>query len=74
MLNETERRVDFRLGKGDLWVFNNLRMLHGRTEFTPTGNRHLQGCYVDLDGIQYGYFNAKHRMATGAPAAAEGPR
>ena len=24
---------------------------HARTAFTGAGNRHLQGCYADLDGV-----------------------
>jgi gamma-butyrobetaine dioxygenase len=44
-----ERR--FRLGAGDLIMFDNQRLLHGRTEFDPSsGLRHLQGCYIDADG------------------------
>ena len=27
------------------------RILHGRTAFTGTGGRLLQGCYADLDGL-----------------------
>lgn len=41
----------FRLGAGELMMFNNSRVLHGRTAFDPSeGKRHLQGCYIDLDG------------------------
>jgi gamma-butyrobetaine dioxygenase len=44
-----ERR--FRLNQGDLIMFDNRRLLHGRTEFNPAeGLRHLQGCYIDADG------------------------
>jgi gamma-butyrobetaine dioxygenase len=44
-----ERR--FRLGDGDLMMFDNQRLLHGRTSFDPQqGLRHLQGCYIDSDG------------------------
>ncbi|ACY16863.1 TauD/TfdA family dioxygenase [Haliangium ochraceum] len=40
----------FRLGPGDLVVFDNHRVLHGRAAFDPsTGRRHLQGCYVELE-------------------------
>jgi len=40
----------FRLAPGDLLVFNNRRMLHGRNAFTSeAGTRHLQGCYLDVD-------------------------
>jgi len=44
-----ERR--FRLADGDLMMFDNQRLLHGRTGFDPaSGLRHLQGCYIDSDG------------------------
>jgi hypothetical protein len=26
-------------------------MLHARTGFAAAGQRHLQGCYADLDGV-----------------------
>ncbi|HXP57833.1 MAG TPA: TauD/TfdA family dioxygenase, partial [Streptosporangiaceae bacterium] len=40
-----------RLSPGDCLVFDNTRVLHGRTGFTSTGDRLLQGCYADLDGL-----------------------
>jgi gamma-butyrobetaine dioxygenase len=44
-----ERR--FRLDDGHLMMFDNCRLLHGRTGFDPNaGLRHLQGCYIDADG------------------------
>ncbi|MBC8363732.1 MAG: TauD/TfdA family dioxygenase [Actinobacteria bacterium] len=37
---------------GDLVCFGNGRVLHGREGFDPSqGERHLQGCYVDLDDL-----------------------
>ncbi len=49
---EPRFRVQRRLEAGDMWVFDNRRVLHARTEFDPsTGNRHLQGCYVDRDEL-----------------------
>ncbi len=42
--------IKFRLCKGMIAMFDNLRLLHGRTKFDPnTGFRHLQGCYIDHD-------------------------
>ena len=40
---------EYALEPGDILVFNNQRMLHGRREFTAVGNaeRHLIGCYTD---------------------------
>jgi len=41
-----------RLRPGELLVFDNRRVLHGRAAFDPaTGGRHLQGCYVDRDQL-----------------------
>jgi gamma-butyrobetaine dioxygenase len=43
--------LTFRLAPGDCVVFDNTRILHARTGFAATGQRHLQGCYSDLDGV-----------------------
>ncbi|HEV7135496.1 MAG TPA: TauD/TfdA family dioxygenase [Steroidobacteraceae bacterium] len=48
-----DRRFELRfpLRAGELMMFNNSRVLHGRTAYDPNeGRRHLQGCYIDLDG------------------------
>jgi gamma-butyrobetaine dioxygenase len=51
MLRSTEFEIRFLLHSGDLVMFDNCRLLHGRTGFDPTeGLRHLQGCYIDIDG------------------------
>ncbi|MEM8553261.1 MAG: TauD/TfdA family dioxygenase [Pseudomonadota bacterium] len=40
------------LRAGDLILFDNRRMLHGRDSFDPqSGTRRLQGCYLDRDEI-----------------------
>nr|WP_282182111.1 TauD/TfdA family dioxygenase [Aliiroseovarius marinus] len=40
--------VSLRLKGGEMVVFDNRRVLHGREAFDPqTGFRHLHGCYVD---------------------------
>jgi gamma-butyrobetaine hydroxylase len=39
------------LGEGEAVVFDNRRVLHGRTAFTADVPRHLQGCYLDRDGL-----------------------
>ena len=45
-------RISFRLNEGDMAVFDNRRVLHGREAFEPTGRRHLRGCYVDRSEFQ----------------------
>jgi gamma-butyrobetaine dioxygenase len=51
LLRSREFELRFLLESGDLVMFDNCRLLHGRTGFDPTeGLRHLQGCYIDIDG------------------------
>jgi gamma-butyrobetaine hydroxylase len=53
MLEEPEYRIQFRLEPGDLFIVDNLRVLHGRTGYAASGGeRHLQGCYADRDGLR----------------------
>jgi gamma-butyrobetaine dioxygenase len=61
-----EFALHLRLTPGDCLVFDNTRILHARTAFAPapaasagsdgsgpggSGERHLQGCYADIDGL-----------------------
>ena len=47
--------VKYKLSDGDLAVFDNLRVMHGREGYTVTrgqqGDRLLRGCYIDWDEI-----------------------
>jgi gamma-butyrobetaine dioxygenase len=65
LLYDAEAAVRFRLGPGDCMVFDNTRVLHARTGFTADGHRHLQGCYIDLDGVA-----SNHRILTAKEGAA----
>ncbi|KAJ3098797.1 hypothetical protein HDU97_003713 [Phlyctochytrium planicorne] len=42
-------RMEFRLARGDLILYSNHRMLHGRMAFN--GNRHMRGVYYDTDDV-----------------------
>ncbi len=60
LLHNNKFKIDFRLEAGDIFCFNNRRVLHGRTKFDPnSGNRHLQGYYIERDEIiaRLNYFN-----------------
>jgi gamma-butyrobetaine dioxygenase len=46
--------LTFALEPGDCLVFDNTRILHARTAFSGAGQRHLQGCYADLDAVASG--------------------
>jgi gamma-butyrobetaine dioxygenase len=51
LLEDPAYELRFRLQAGEMMMFDNNRVLHGRTSFDPTeGHRQLQGCYVDRDG------------------------
>jgi gamma-butyrobetaine dioxygenase len=53
----------FPLRAGELMMFNNSRVLHGRTAYDPNeGRRHLQGCYIDLDGPRSLYRTLGRRL------------
>ena len=52
MLEDPAWQIRFKLEPGDLFVVDNRRVLHGRTPFAGTGQRHLQGCYADMDGLR----------------------
>ena len=52
LLHDNKFQINFRLEPGDIFSFNNRRVLHGRTAFDPnSGHRHLQGYYIDRDEI-----------------------
>jgi gamma-butyrobetaine dioxygenase len=56
LLVDPEFEVRFTLQPGEVEVFDNSRVLHGRTGFDPQeGNRHLQGCYIDGDAPRSRY-------------------
>ena len=52
LIHEKKFTVKFSLQAGDILCFDNRRVLHGRTSFDPSsGQRHLQGYYMDRDEI-----------------------
>jgi gamma-butyrobetaine dioxygenase len=58
MTRDPAYRLTFKLKAGEMIVFDNRRVLHGREAFNPaTGFRHLHGCYVDR-----GEFNSRLRL------------
>ena len=53
MLRDPGYHLNLRLDPGCLIAYNNNRVLHGRKSFDPTtGERHLQGCYLNLGDLQ----------------------
>lgn len=48
-----ELQIRFKLGPGDAIVFDNRRILHGRTaiQLDATTHRHLRGCYLEREEL-----------------------
>ena len=64
--------MEARLEVGDMIVFNNRRMLHGRAAFAggaADGARHMRGGYVNIDEFAntYNLLRRKHAAEGGAP-------
>ena len=52
-LHSKKFQIEFKLKAGDIFCFDNRRILHGRKEFDPnSGNRHLQGYYIEREEIK----------------------
>ena len=53
LIREPRFVVEVSLQPGDLMLFDNRRVLHGRSGYDPrVGARHLQGCYADVDSLR----------------------
>jgi gamma-butyrobetaine dioxygenase len=66
LLRSPEFEIRFKLDTGELLIMDNRRLLHGRTGFDPTeGLRHLQGCYIDIDGPRSLYRVLRRRLSSG---------
>jgi gamma-butyrobetaine dioxygenase len=51
LIEDPDLSFRFQLAPGDLFIVDNLRVLHARDAFTGGGERWLQGCYADKDGL-----------------------
>ena len=49
LLDDNQDQIEVRLETGEMLVFNNHRLMHGRTAFDPSSGRHVRSCHVDLD-------------------------
>lgn len=53
MLRDPGYHLNLRLEPGDLIAYNNNRVLHGRAPFDArSGERHLQGCYLNQEDVE----------------------
>jgi alpha-ketoglutarate-dependent taurine dioxygenase len=52
LLRDTRFQLNMRLGPATIVVFDNQRILHGRTAFSSARQpRHLRGCYLSRDSV-----------------------
>jgi len=51
LIEDQALAVSFKLAPGELFIVDNLRVLHARKPIAGPGERWLQGCYADRDGL-----------------------
>jgi gamma-butyrobetaine dioxygenase len=51
ILEDPAMEVTFKLSPGEAFIVDNTRVLHARKAFSGSGQRWLQGCYADKDGL-----------------------
>lgn len=51
LIEDAALAVRFQLTPGELFIVDNLRVLHARSPITSGGERWLEGCYADRDGL-----------------------
>ena len=51
IIDDTAMEVQFKLSPGEAFIVDNTRVLHARKGYSGAGNRWLQGCYADKDGL-----------------------
>lgn len=61
MREDKAYQIRFQLEEGDIYMADNWRLLHGRTGFKAGGDRHIQVCFSERDGLysQLGILNRK---------------
>ncbi len=55
IIDDEAMEVSFRLNPGEAFIVDNTRVLHARKGYSGEGNRWLQGCYADKDGVRSTY-------------------
>ncbi|HLZ98185.1 MAG TPA: TauD/TfdA family dioxygenase [Steroidobacteraceae bacterium] len=68
LLREPGHQLKFALRSGDLVLFDNQRILHGRRAFSSAKYaRHLRGCYLTRDSVYSGTAMLRRRMTIEEP-------
>ena len=63
IMSDKSMQFCFSLQPGECFIVDNTRVLHARNEYMNDGNRWLQGCYSDKDGLlsKYEVLNLKYQ-------------
>ena len=63
IMSDKSMQFSFSLQPGECFIVDNTRVLHARNEYMNDGNRWLQGCYSDKDGLlsKYEVLNLKYQ-------------
>jgi len=62
IINESSMAVNFKLKPGESFAIDNTRVLHSRAAYSGSGNRWLQGCYVDKDELLSKIFTLSKKL------------
>lgn len=63
-----------KLKEGELVIFDNRRVLHGRAQFDQTEPRHLRGTYMGMDEVEDRFWTLSGKKASQLGSAAEGAK
>lgn len=64
LIRDPQNQFQHQLQPGEALVFDNQRVLHGRTAFDPTlAVRHLRSCNIDRDGVHSAFRSLARRFA-----------
>ncbi|WP_318011234.1 TauD/TfdA family dioxygenase [Mesorhizobium sp. ESP-6-2] len=64
LICDPQNQFQHQLQPGEVLVFDNQRVLHGRTAFDPTlAVRHLRSCNIDRDGVHSAFRTLARRFA-----------
>jgi len=68
LLREPSHQLKYPMQNGDLVLFDNQRILHGRSAFSSAGHaRHLRGCYLTRDSVYSETALLRRRIAAEEP-------
>ncbi len=62
LIDDPNNAVAFHLEPGQAFIVDNTRVLHARTGFSGAGERWLQGCYADKDGLLSKLYSLRHKL------------